>query len=100
MKVYFSTKQIPQLMDLPLSQRLDLLRKAENKLSVPEKLLLNICKLIIIIPVFALLLRTGEDWVAPLWAMLFMLAYPLILKPFQYSLCVKYLPTQQDQGNS
>jgi hypothetical protein len=45
-------------------------------------------------------LRTGEDWVAPLLAMLFMLAYPLILKPFQYSLCVKYLPTQQDQGNS
>lgn len=99
MKLYFSTKQIPQLANLPLSERLNSLRKAENRLTVPEKFVLNLCKLIIIIPVFALLLRTGEDWLAPVWAMLFMLAYPLIIKPFQFSMCVKYLPSNKEQGD-
>lgn len=92
MKLYFSTKRIPQLRDLSLQQRLDALRKAENKLTPPEKLILNLCKLAIIIPIFVFILRTGEDWRALLWVLAFALAYPLLLKPFQYSMCAKYLP--------
>ncbi|GAC13301.1 hypothetical protein GLIP_0655 [Aliiglaciecola lipolytica E3] len=67
------------------------MRAAENKLTAPEKLLLNVIKLLIMVPVFVFILRTFQDWSALLWAGLIILAYPLILKPFQYSLCAKYL---------
>lgn len=100
MKFYYSTRQIPQLSDLPMAERLVRLRAAEGKLTAPEKLLLNVCKLLVIIPVFVLLLRVGQDWTALLWALLFTLAYPLLLKPFQYSMCAKYLPQQKSEGVS
>ena len=74
------------------------LRAAENKLTIPEKTLLNILKLLIIVPVFVFILRAGENWLALVWAGLFILAYPFLLKPFQYSLSAKYLKTQSDNG--
>ena len=98
--MFFSTRQIPQLQSLSLSQRLDALRKAEQKMTAPERLLLNLCKLIIIIPVFVLILRVEESWYSLLWAGLFILAYPLLLKPLQYSMSVKYLPDVTKKGES
>lgn len=100
MKFYFSTRQIPQLGDLTISQRMEKLRAAETKLTAPEKLLLNLCKLLVIVPVFVLILRAGENWFALLWAALFILAYPFILKPFQYSLCAKYIVKQPSNGDN
>ena len=105
MKLYFSTNQIPALRDLPMAERLDRLRKAENKLTAPEKLLLNICKLLVIVPVFVFILKVSENWLALVWAGLFLLAYPLLLKPFQYSMCARYLPDPDtkdstEKGNS
>lgn len=81
-----------------MSQRLEELKSAENKLTPPEKLLLNVCKLLIIVPVFVFILQASENWYAILWALLFTLAYPLLLKPFQYSMCAKYLTPPQDKG--
>ena len=97
MKLYFSTKHIPQLQHLSISERLDALRKAENKLTPPEKLILNLFKLLIIVPIFVFILRMGEDWTALFWVLGFALAYPFLLKPFQYSMCAKYLPSS-DKG--
>ncbi|GAB5380458.1 MAG: hypothetical protein Alis3KO_25980 [Aliiglaciecola sp.] len=99
-KLYFSTRQIPQLQGLAMAERMDKLRAAENKLTAPEKLLLNICKLLIIVPVFVFILRSAEDWSALVWAGLFILAYPFLLKPFQYSMCAKYLSDpSESKGN-
>lgn len=81
-----------------MAQRMVLLRAAENKLSAPEKTLLNILKLLIIVPVFAFILRSSEDWFALLWAALFIMAYPFVLKPIQYSFCAKYLVNPSQQG--
>ena len=81
-----------------MSERLDALRKAENRLSPPEKLFLNVFKLLIIIPIFVFVLRAGEDWFALFWVLVFALAYPFLLKPFQYSICAKYLPSP-NKGN-
>ncbi len=97
MKFYFSTRHIPQLKGLPLAERMQRLERAAKKLSVPEKTLLNILKLIVIVPAFALLLRTAEDWSALLWAFVVFLLYPLVVKPVQYSLSAKYLPPLDDK---
>lgn len=76
---------------MDLSARLDAIEKATKKLTPPEKLLLNIIKLCIIVPVFALILRVGQDWTSLLWAGAFIALYPFVLKPVQLNMIRKYL---------
>ncbi|MAH56134.1 MAG: hypothetical protein CL531_07800 [Aestuariibacter sp.] len=91
MKFYFTTRQIQGLSQLPLKERLQLLDSAARKLTVPEKTILNVLKLLVIVPVFVLVLQTANDWRALLWAGLIILLYPLFVKPVQYSLSAKYI---------
>lgn len=98
MKLYFSSKQIPQLHGLSLTQRLDALQGAQKKLSGPEKLLLNVLKLAILTPVFVLILQVSQNWLALLWALLVCLLYPIIIKPLELGLCSKYLSQSNSQG--
>ena len=91
MKFYFTTRQIPGLSKLPLNERLQLLDSAARKLTVPEKTILNVLKLLVIVPVFVLVLQTANDWRALLWAGLIILLYPLFVKPVQYSLSATYI---------
>ena len=91
MHFYFSTRNIPGLSGLPLAERMRLLERAAKKLTVPEKTVLNILKLLVIVPAFTLLLRVAADWTSLLWALLVFLLYPIIVKPVQYSLSAKYL---------
>ncbi len=97
MTFYFSTRQIPGLGQLPLPERLAMLERAAGKMSVPEKTFLNILKLLVIVPAFALILRTTTDWTSLFWALAVFLLYPLVIKPIQYTLCAKYLPKQQQK---
>ncbi|KXI28142.1 DUF6170 family protein [Paraglaciecola hydrolytica] len=98
MKLYFSSKQIPQLQHLSLPQRLDALQTAQKKLTGPEKLLLNLLKLVMLVPVFVLILQVSNNWLALLWALLVSLLYPLIIKPMEFGLCIKYLSQSKPQG--
>lgn len=98
MKLYFSSKQIPQLHGLSLTQRLDALQAAQKKLSGPEKLLLNVLKLVILTPVFVFILQVSQNWLALLWALLVCLLYPIIFKPIELGLCSKYLSQSNSQG--
>lgn len=91
MKLYWSTKQIPELAGLPITERMARLQEAEAKLKAPEKLMLNILKLLILVPIFVFILQASENWWALLWALLVSLAYPIVLKPLQYSVCAKHL---------
>ncbi|WP_438864973.1 DUF6170 family protein [Neptunicella sp.] len=91
MRLIFSSKHIPQLAALPLVERIDKLSQASKQLTLPEKLLLNILKLVILVPVFFLLLRVGQDWSVMLWMLLLLLCFPLLIKPLQYGLSEKYL---------
>lgn len=91
MQFYFSTRNIPGLSGLPLADRMRLLERAAKKLTVPEKTVLNILKLLVIVPAFTLLLRVAADWTSLLWALLVFMLYPIIVKPVQYSLSAKYL---------
>jgi len=91
MRLYFSTKKIPQIQHLPLTQRLAAIQIAQKKLIGPEKLFLNILKMLIVIPVFIFIIQIATNWMAILWALLVTLLYPMLVKPVQYSLCAKYI---------
>ena len=91
MKIYTSTKKIPGLEDMAVTERMAVLEQAGNRMSIPEKTLLNIIKLLVIVPIFGLLLRVEESWWALAWAGLILLLYPLFVKPLQYSLSAKYI---------
>ncbi|WP_137167852.1 DUF6170 family protein [Salinimonas lutimaris] len=91
MAFYFTTRHIPGLQDRPLAERMALLEAAGKQMSVPEKTLLNVLKLLVIVPVFIFIMRTANDWSSLLWAFVVFLLYPLLVKPVQYSLCAKYL---------
>jgi hypothetical protein len=95
MKLYFSSKQIPQLRDLSLTERLAAMQLAQNKLVGPEKLLLNVLKMLVVIPVFIFIIQTSTNWMAIVWALLVTLLYPAVVKPVQYTLCAKYIPQSQ-----
>lgn len=92
MPLYFSTKTIPQLQHLPLTERLAAIQIAQNKLIGPEKLFLNILKMLIVIPVFIFIIQIATNWMAIFWALLITLLYPMLVKPVQYGLCAKYIP--------
>jgi hypothetical protein len=92
MPLYFSTKKIPQLQHLPLTKRLAAIQIAQKKLIGPEKLFLNILKMLIVIPVFTFIIQIATNWMAIFWALLITLLYPLLVKPVQYGLCAKYIP--------
>lgn len=91
MKLYFFSKHIPGLEKLPLAERVVAVEKASNRLTPPEKFLLNIIKLMVIVPAFAVVLRVSEDWKALIYAAAIIMLYPIVLKPVQYSLCAKYI---------
>jgi hypothetical protein len=92
MKLYFSTKHIPQLQHLSLTERLEAMQMAQKKLIGPEKLCLNVLKMLVVIPVFILIIQTATNWMAIFWALLVTLLYPMLVKPVQYGLCAKYIP--------
>jgi hypothetical protein len=97
LKIYTSTKNIPELSGLSVTERMAVLENAANKLSIPEKTLLNIIKLLVIVPIFALLLRAVESWWSLAWAGLVLLIYPLFVKPLQYSLSAKYIKLKKTE---
>jgi hypothetical protein len=97
MKLYFSTKQIPQLQGLSLMQRLEAMQLAQKKLIGPEKLLLNVLKMCVVIPAFVLIIQVTNNWFALIWALLVTLLYPAAVKPIQYGLCAKYIPKPRMQ---
>ena len=97
MKLYFSSRHIPALAHLPLQQRLSKLREASSRLTGPEKMLLNLVKLLVLLPPFVLILRLSDGWTAIIWVALLLLAYPLLLRPLQYGLCEKYISLDRNQ---
>jgi hypothetical protein len=99
MKLYFSTKSIPQLRELGLTARLEAIQKAERRLTGPEKLLLNLLKLCIVVPIFVLIIQVAQNWLAIIWALLVTLLYPLLVKPIHYGLVAKYIPKAKNKGS-
>lgn len=100
MKFYLFPRDIPALKGLPLKERMSRLEQAARQMTIPEKTLLNVLKLLVIVPVFALILQTATDWTSLLWAFLVFLLYPLVVKPLQYSISAKYLPEKNNKEHA
>ncbi|MFT6897828.1 MAG: hypothetical protein ACJA13_002239 [Paraglaciecola sp.] len=98
MKIYLSSRNIPGVAHLPLTERLAVISQAQQKLTVPEKFCLNLLKLAILLPVFIFIFRSSDSWFSLVWAALVALLYPLVIKPVQYALCAKYIPQPESQG--
>jgi hypothetical protein len=99
MKLYFSTKSIPKLQALGLTARLKAIQKAEKRLTGPEKLLLNLLKLCIVVPIFIFIIQVSENWLAIIWALFITLLYPLLVKPIHLGLVEKYIPQVKHKGS-
>lgn len=91
MKFHLTMRSIPELEGKSLQDKMLAVQEASARLTVPEKLLLNILKLLVIVPAFALLLRVGEDWTVLIWSVLIILLYPAVIKPIQLNMVKKYL---------
>ncbi|UAA38127.1 hypothetical protein KIH87_15755 [Paraneptunicella aestuarii] len=97
MAFYFSSKQLPGLENSSVQERLEAINQANRQLTGPEKMLLNITKLLIITPTFLLLAWYYDQWFSVLIIVAGIAAYPLILRPLQLSLCAKYLAAKPDK---
>jgi len=76
----FSTNQIPELQTFSIKERQALMAIANTKLTVPEKLILNLIKLCLIIPPFMYL--SAKDVVGFVIALVLVLsAYAFIMRP-------------------
>lgn len=81
MTIYFSSSNIKSLNNYDLKQRQTLLQAAEHKLDTPQKLLLNLVKLGILVPMFLYVV-----WLTN-WGMIL----PIILAIFSYFLIYRPL---------
>ncbi len=91
MKLYFSTKHMPGMAHLSVTERLGVVRAASSRLTPPEKLLLNLLKLAILIPAFYFVLQVSDSFVALLWAALIIAAYPLLFTPLYNAFTAKHI---------
>ncbi|WP_017444686.1 DUF6170 family protein [Gayadomonas joobiniege] len=90
MPFYLKSSQIPALKDYSFTERAHIIQYALNMLTVPEKFILNISKLIILAPVFVLIARFQEWWM--LIPMLITgICYPLITNPIQLNMACRHL---------
>jgi len=87
--LYFSSQRIPSLANYSLKERQAILAIAE-KLTTPEKLIINIIKLLVLIPAFIYLARL-QHWSVPLLLALLWLSYLVIMRPIILMFTQKYL---------
>lgn len=88
--IIFSTNQIEELKDHSIKERQEVMAKAMKKLTVPEKLILNIMKLALLTPPFIYLAR--QDWGTLIISLLGVsAAYFLIMRPTSLMFARKYI---------
>lgn len=90
MPFYLKSSQIPELKAYSFTERATIIQQALTRLTVPEKFVLNISKLIILAPIFVMIARFQEWWM--LIPMLITgICYPLITNPIQLNLARRHL---------
>jgi hypothetical protein len=90
MAFIFSTNKIPELESYTLQQRQQILTLAASKLTAPEKFVLNIIKLIMLVPPFLFMAQLeGVFFVLSLFCVLAI--YFILLRPISLVFTRKYL---------
>lgn len=88
--MYFSSHHIPELNGLNFAERMSVVRTATDKLSVPQKLMLNLIKLAILFTFFMYIARAG-DWTAMVYVVGLIIVYPMVTRPITFLLCQPFL---------
>ena len=90
MNIYFSSNKIPKLQNFSLKQRQAILALAMDKLTVPEKFIINVIKLMMLIPPFLFLANLQSAWFfISVIGVLF--AYLFVMKPVSFAFADKYI---------
>lgn len=84
--LYWNSQSLPALKGLNFRERMAVIRRASDLLPVPQKLLLNVLKLLVLIPPFMAIARAASIPEALLWALLLVLVYPLLTRPLTFML--------------
>ena len=90
MAFYLSPQKIPVLADYKIHERNAILTIAANKLSAPEKFVINILKLALLIPAF-LWMATLNSWLIILPIMILFCSYYFIMRPVSLWFIYKHL---------
>lgn len=90
MAIYFSSNKIPALQTFNLHQRQAILAIAQAKLSAPEKFILNIIKLMLLIPPF-LFIANLQGVAVVVSLIIVLVAYFLLLRPIMLFFSQKHL---------
>lgn len=90
MTIYFSSNQIPTLQNFSVRQRHTIITLAEKKLTAPEKLLINLLKLAILVPMFLYIVWL-KGWLIAIPIIIALLAYLIIFRPVFLFLLSKHL---------
>ncbi len=80
--IYFFSSQIPELKTFKVRQRQQIIAIALSHLSPMHKIVLSVCKLAFLAPLF-LGLAYFEGWMILPWLLLAGLSYPLITTPVE-----------------
>lgn len=86
--LYLNSQKIPELAGLTFAQRMEVIRKAVDELPVPTKVILNIVKLLILIPLFLLIAR-ASGWEIIGYIVLLLITYPVITRPLTFAISRK-----------
>ncbi len=96
MSIYFSSNKIPELRPYDLKKRQALLILAAQKLNAPERVMLNLMKLAILVPMFLYLVWLS-GWLMVLPIICATSTYLLLYRPVFFMLLTKYLTTVIDR---
>ena len=90
MTIYFSANKIPALSPYNIQQRQAILALAQTKLSAPEKFVLNIIKLVLLIPPFIYIANLqGVEIIISI--IIVLISYFLLLRPIMLFFSLKHL---------
>ncbi|MBA6389424.1 hypothetical protein H4J38_01380 [Colwellia sp. BRX10-3] len=90
MTIYFSSNKIPALHEFSLHQRQAILTLAQSKLTAPEKFILNMIKLSLLIPPFLFIANLQGIALASSVALV-LIAYFAVLRPIMLFFSQKHL---------
>ncbi len=90
MTIYFSSNKIPELLPYNIQQRQAILSLAQAKLSAPEKLILNIIKLLLLIPPF-LFIANLQGLAIVISIAVVLVTYFIVLRPIMLYFAQKHL---------
>lgn len=81
--MHLTSQHIPELAGLNFQQRMLVIKQAVSLLPVPQKIVLNVVKLVILAHFFSILARF-EGWILLPYLLLAGLVYPLVTNPVTF----------------